>query len=235
MNISPSTQRIAKGRPELQLDAELRTNFPGSEKHYEEGSRADIRVPWRKVVSRPFANPHTQARKEYPPVYLYDSSGPYTDPNSEICLEKGLPPIRKAWIEERADTAPIGDAEYREYACPSAPDAPVFPNRPRPRQALAGRAVTQMHYAREGIITPEMEFIAIRENLLRKNLALVNRSRIAPEPHSARFPREITPEFVRDEVAAGRAIIPANINHPEVEPCIIGRNFLVKVNANIGN
>ena len=157
-----------------------------------------------------------------PEIAVYDTSGPYTDPDAAIDPRRGLPPIRAAWIEERRDTEPIERH-------------PPAPGRP-PRRARPGRTVTQMHYARKGIVTPEMEFVAIREGLLRDALADAGlHAQHAGESFGAAIPREVTPEFVRNEIARGRAILPANVNHPELEPMAIGRNFLVKINANIGN
>jgi len=177
--------------------------FPGSAKVYIEGSRG-IRVPMREVLLHPTED--SQGRtEENPPIRLYDTSGPHTDPDATIDLRQGLPEARKDWILERGsyDTR---EPSYRPIEGHSDPNTPV----PHKRNVLCGRGtVTQMHYAKKGLITPEMEFVALRENL--------------------------KPEFVRDEVARGRAIIPANINHPELEPMAIGRNFLVKINANIGN
>jgi phosphomethylpyrimidine synthase len=156
-----------------------------------------------------------------PDIVVYDTSGPYTDPDAAIDPRRGLPPLRAAWIEERGDTEPIGRT-----------DALTLPA----RRARAGRTVTQMHYARKGIVTPEMEFVAIREGERREALADAGLlARHAGESFGASIPLRVTPEFVRDEVARGRAILPANVNHPELEPMAIGRNFLVKINANIGN
>ncbi|MFN4131160.1 MAG: phosphomethylpyrimidine synthase ThiC, partial [Paracoccaceae bacterium] len=188
-----------------------------------------------------------------PPVFVYDTSGPYTDPAARIDIRHGLPALRQRWIEARQDTEVLPDlssAYGRARAADPGLDALRFPGLQRqPRRAKAGANVTQMHYARRGLITPEMEFIAIRENLRRreyleslqaagptgrKMAAMIGRQHPG-QSFGARIPAEITPEFVRDEVARGRAIIPANINHPESEPMIIGRNFLVKINANIGN
>src|SRR5690606_18041984 len=171
---------------------------------------------------------------------VYDTSGPYTDPTARIDIRQGLPAIRAAWIRDRADTEQL-DSETAQYTRTRLADADLdalrFAHLRKPRRALAGRNVSQMHYARRGIITPEMEFIAIRENMglaqARSQGALGVQHR--GQPLGARIPEAITAEFVRQEVAAGRAIIPANINHPELEPMIIGRNFLVKINANIGN
>jgi phosphomethylpyrimidine synthase len=174
-----------------------------------------------------------------PPIYVYDTSGPYTDPNARIDLRQGLPPLREAWIEERGDTERLLDVSS-EYGRAQNSDPKLahlrFAHIEPPRRARGGANVTQMHYARHGIITPEMEFIAIRESMKLDAYREEELKRRHPGiGFGANLPRVITPEFVRDEVAAGRAIIPSNINHPESEPMIIGRNFLVKVNANIGN
>jgi phosphomethylpyrimidine synthase len=219
-------------------------SFPSSTKVYVEGSRPDLRVPMREIAVSP-----TRARAgivDNPPVTVYDTSGPYTDPAVEIDLKKGLAPLRRAWILERGDTQELPDvtSEYgRQRAADPRLAALRFGSPRRPRRARAGANVTQMHYARKGIVTPEMEFIAIRENQ-RRELAREQAGGpawgggVAQHPGQswgASIPPVITPEFVRDEVARGRAIIPANINHPESEPMILGRNFLVKINANIGN
>ncbi len=225
--------------------------LPNSRKIYVEGSRPDIRVPMREISQSD--TPASFGAEPNPPIFVYDCSGPYTDPKAKIDIRSGLPALRQRWIEERGDTEVLPDlsSEFgRQRAADTALDELRFPGLHRtPRRAKAGMNVSQMHYARRGIITPEMEYIAIRENLQRqqyteslkaagptgaKMAAMMLRQH--PGQHfGASIPAEITPEFVRDEVARGRAIIPNNINHPESEPMIIGRNFLVKINANIGN
>ena len=221
-----------------QLDTSASQHYPSSHKVYIEGSRPDIRVPMREITLT--ATVTEQGLEENPPLRVYDSSGIYADGTASIDLRKGLPLLRQGWIEERDDTEQL-DRASSVFGQARQQDASTthlrFEHVRAPRRAKPGRNVTQLHYVRQGIITPEMEFIAIRENLARAQL----KSESQPmEQHpgkdfNAAIPREITPEFVRDEVARGRAIIPANINHPEIEPMIIGRNFLVKVNANIGN
>jgi phosphomethylpyrimidine synthase len=231
--------------------------FPNSQRVYIEGSRADIRVPMREIRQSPTRGASGQA-EENPPIRVYDTSGPWGDPEIGCSTHDGLPPLRRDWIIARGDVEeyegrqvkPIDDGYLtegaREYA--RAKDKgrfEPFPGKRRlPLRAKPGCAVTQMYYAKRGIITPEMEFVAIRENLGRQvalEFAKDERDRSslyfrhAGEAFGAKLPPVITPEFVRAEVARGRAIIPANINHPESEPMIIGRNFLVKVNANIGN
>ena len=234
--------------------------LPNSRKIYVEGSQPDIRVPMREIsqADTPLMfsgeSGSGAARSEpNPPIFVYDCSGPYTDPAAKIDIRTGLPALRTRWIEARGDTEVLGDlsSEYgRQQAANPALAAMRFPGLARtPRRAKAGMNVSQMHYARQGIITPEMEFIAIRENNNRaayleslkasgpqgaKLAALMNRQHPG-QNFGASLQNEITPEFVRSEVARGRAIIPNNINHPESEPMIIGRNFLVKINANIGN
>ena len=215
--------------------------LPGSRKVYIEGSRPDLRVPFREISLSPTKT--SGADEENPPLLVYDTSGPYSDPEAEIDLRRGLPELRRAWIEERGDTERL-DGPTSEYGKRRAND-PMLANlrfdlTRSPRRAKDGRNVTQLHYARQGIVTPEMEFIAIRENQRRQALGSDEVERILGHQHAgqgfgARLPEEITPEFVRAEVAAGRAIIPCNINHPESEPMIIGRNFLVKINGNLGN
>jgi phosphomethylpyrimidine synthase len=204
-------------------------SLPASRKVYLNGARnPDIQVPMREISLDPSANE--------PPVRVYDTSGPYTDPDTEIDIHKGLPRLRANWIRAR------GDVEEYEGRTVKAEDngtvdrkhlVAEFPVRHRPLRAKTGQSVTQFEYARRGIVTPEMEYIAIRENLDRKKLA--DGLKRDGESFGASLPEYVTPEFVRDEVARGRAIIPSNINHPEIEPMIIGRNFLVKINANIGN
>ena len=220
-----------------------RTPFPGSAKIYIEGSRPDIRVPFREVTLTDtlVAEGAVTRREANPPLRLFDSSGVYTDPAASIDVSRGLPPLRGAWINERLDTEAlpgISSAYGRERLNDPALAALRMTHAPVPRRAKAGANVSQMHYARKGIITPEMEYIAIRENLVRAQLAeRLATERVPKRGHSfgASIPQDITAEFVRDEVARGRAVIPNNINHPESEPMIIGRNFLIKVNANIGN
>ncbi len=224
-----------------------RTPFPGSAKIYIEGSRPDIRVPFREVsltdtlVQEGAGLTHEVRREANPPLRLYDASGVYTDPAAPIDITRGLAPLRGAWIADRADTEAlpgISSAYGRQRLNDAALSALRMAHAPVPRRAKAGANVSQMHYARLGLITPEMEFIAVRENLVRAQLAeRLATERLPKAGHSfnASIPKEITAEFVRDEVARGRAVIPNNINHPESEPMIIGRNFLIKVNANIGN
>ena len=218
--------------------------FPNSRKIYVQGSRPDIRVPMREITQSD--TPASFGAEKNPPLYVYDTSGPYTDPAVAIDIRAGLPPLRLPWILERGDTEelPGPTSEYGRARLNDPKLAELrFNLKRQPRRAKPGMNVTQMHYARRGIITPEMEFIAIRENLRReeflKSLTKEQRELLARQHRGngfgARMPEVITPEFVRDEVARGRAIIPANVNHPETEPMIIGRNFLVKVNANIGN
>jgi phosphomethylpyrimidine synthase len=222
-----------------QVDKDSVQPFPRSRKVYVEGSRPDIRVPMREITLDD--TPTDMGGEKNDPLYVYDTSGPYTDPNVDVDVRKGLAPLRENWILEREDTEQL-DGLTSEYGRARAADLRLdelrFELTRKPRRAKPGRNVTQLHYARQGIITPEMEYIAIRENMkLAKAKAEGN---IVAEQHpghnfGAYLPEEITPEFVRDEVAAGRAIIPCNINHPELEPMIIGRNFLVKINGNIGN
>ncbi len=211
--------------------------FPASTKVYLQGSRRDLRVPMRRIDQSPTQT--SSGLVENPPVYVYDTSGPYTDPNFEADLTRGLPPLREAWIEERGNTQLLSgpSSEYGQKRLKDPKTSSFrFPNPRPPRRAKPGANVTQMHYARRGIITPEMEFIAIRENQNLQAMREAYGQRLHKgQPFGAFLPKEITPEFVRQEVALGRAIIPANVNHPESEPMIIGRNFLVKVNANLGN
>ncbi|PQJ64999.1 phosphomethylpyrimidine synthase ThiC [Photobacterium sp. GB-27] len=216
--------------------------YPNSQKVYVQGSRPDVLVPMREIT---LADSLVGGGKDNPifepnePIRVYDTSGFYTDPEKNIDIYNGLPLVREQWIAERDDTELL-EGLSSEYANERLDDKTLddlrFAERARIRCAKAGRCVTQLHYARQGIITPEMEYIAIRENMGRAKY----RDEVLNQQHpgvsfGANLPKEITPEFVRKEVAEGRAIIPANINHPETEPMIIGRNFLVKVNANIGN
>ncbi len=187
----------------------------------------DIRVPMREIALHPTAGE--------PPVTVYDASGPYTDPEATIAIDAGLPRQRADWVVARGDTEAYEGRAVRPMDngfAEAGRETPAFPVRHRPRRALPGRAVTQIAYARRGIVTPEMEFVAIRENLARDAARATARD---GESFGAAIPAHVTPEFVRDEVARGRAILPANINHPELEPMVIGRNFLTKINSNIGN
>jgi phosphomethylpyrimidine synthase len=208
--------------------------LPASKKVYVTGSRPDIQVPFREIS---LTETPTGLGGEYnPPVMVYDTSGVYTDPNVKIDLNQGLPSVRQTWIEERDDTDVLSSlsSDFGQARLKDIRTADIrFAHIQNPRRAKAGKNVTQMHYAKQGIITPEMEYIAIREN--QRQGEGVDMRQHAGQNFGAQNLREITPEFVRQEVAAGRAIIPANINHPEIEPMIIGRNFLVKINANIGN
>ena len=223
------------------LSEEVTRPFPRSRKIYLTGSRADIRVPMREIEQS--ATQSATGPEENPPITVYDTSGPYTDPEAHIDLLKGLPELRAGWIRERGDTEQL-DGPSSEFGRRRQSDPALahlrFGHLRRPRRARAGANVTQMHYARRGEITPEMEYVAIRENLRLDALRRDPRYRGLLEQHPGRsfganVPDEITPEFVREEVARGRAIIPANVNHPELEPMIIGRNFRVKINTNIGN
>ena len=229
----------------IQRTAELSSSstqpLDGSRKIYVQGSRPDIRVPMREIELEDTAA--SFGAEKNPPIPVYDTSGPYTDPDVKIDLLKGMPDVRSSWIDERADTewlaGPSSEFGQQRHNDPALAHL-RFEHLRKPRRAKGGHNVTQMHYAKQGIITPEMEYIAIRESMKLQQL------RTNPEydkvlmqhpgqSFGANLPNEITPEFIRDEVAAGRAIIPANINHPELEPMIIGRNFLVKINGNLGN
>ena len=221
-----------------QVDQQSVQPFPRSKKIYVEGSRPDIRVPMREISLD--MTPTVFGGEVNPAVTVYDTSGPYTDPVARIDVRQGLADIRSGWIEERGDTGRLAGLSSR-FGQQRLDDPELaamrFAHVRNPRRASAGQNVTQMHYARRGIITPEMEFVAIRENM---KLAEAREAGLLVAQHpgqsfGASIPREITPEFVRSEVARGRAIIPANINHVELEPMIIGRNFLVKINGNIGN
>ena len=239
MNANPKFLAVS-----AEVDAAAVQPLPNASKVYITGSRPDIRVPMRAISQAPTAShsPNGPVTEANPPLYVYDTSGAYTDPAAKIDIRSGLAALREAWIAERGDTEHL-DGPSSAYGRSRLADPKLgelrFHLTRTPRRAQAGRCVTQMHYARRGLITAEMEFIAIRENLLRAELvekfpAMVRRQHPG-KALGAALPAEITPEFVRDEVARGRAIIPANINHPESEPMIIGRNFLVKINCNIGN
>ncbi|HEX8895065.1 MAG TPA: phosphomethylpyrimidine synthase ThiC [Terriglobales bacterium] len=214
------------------------STYPASHKRYLAGDRADLRVPYREITLSPTR--HSDQTEDNPPVLVYDTSGSYTDPELEIQLTQGLPAVRAGWIKERDDTELLKrpSSDYARTQENNLLDLHTrFPSSFVSRRARAGNNVSQMHYARQGIVTPEMEFVALRESMLAKRLSQnpVSASQHPGQPLGARLPRQVTPEFVRAEVAAGRAIIPANINHPEIEPMVIGRNFKVKINANIGN
>ena len=217
---------------------DLTRALPASRKVYIQGSRPDIQVPMREITltDTPVGGFGKAEGEKNPPFYVYDTSGVYTDPNVKIDLTKGLPKLRQAWIEARGDTEQLAKLSS-QYGNERANDIATanlrFGHIDKPRRAINGKNVTQMYYARQGIITPEMEYIAIRET--QKQHDLTDLRQHAGNNFGANTPKLITPEFVRAEVAAGRAIIPNNINHPESEPMIIGRNFLVKINANIGN
>ena len=228
-------------RKTSELSADVTRPFPGSKKIYVQGSRADIRVPMREVNCA--ATSSSMGDEINPPVPIYDTSGPFSDPDVSVDLMRGTPEVRTPWIEERGDTE-ILDGPSSTFGKERENDPLLaslrFEHIRAPRRAKVGKNVSQMHYARRGIITPEMEYIAIRENIrlneLREDPQYKKLLRQHPgEDFGANIPTEVTAEFVREEVARGRAIIPANINHPELEPMIIGRNFLVKVNTNIGN
>ena len=219
-----------------QVDAGAVKPLPNSRKVYIEGLQPGVRVPMREITQSD--TPASMGAEKNPSILVYDTSGPYTDPVVKIDIRSGLEPLRQPWIEGRGDTEALTGPTSR-YGRERLEDPKLASLRfnlgRQPRRAKAGRNVSQMHYARKGLITPEMEYIAIRENQRREGLSeLITRQH--PGQHfGASIPKIITPEFVRDEVARGRAIIPVNINHPEIEPMIIGRNFLVKINANIGN
>lgn len=232
---------------EAHVDAAVAAPLPNSEKIHVQGSRRDLRVPMRAIRQAQTAT--RSGPENNPPIFVYDTSGPYTDATAagaQVDIRAGLPGLRAAWIAERGDTEPLADLGS-QYRARSETDPKLdglrFRSARAPRRARPGAAVTQMHYARRGLITPEMEFVALRENcgidayldsLTPKQRALIGR-RHAGQAFGASLPERVTPEFVRDELARGRAIIPANINHPESEPMIIGRNFRVKINCNIGN
>jgi len=221
---------------DAKVDEAATKPFAKSRKIYVEGSRPDIQVPFREISLSD--TPSSFGGDTNPPVVVYDTSGPYTDPTVEIDIRNGLPALRAPWIMERGDVEQL-DGPTSEFGHQRLVDPELsqmrFNLHRKPLRAKAGQNVSQMHYARQGIITPEMEFIAIRENQRRENMSELLQTQHPGQNYGASIPPVITPEFVRDEVARGRAIIPANINHPEIEPMIIGRNFLVKINANIGN
>ncbi|WP_429105486.1 phosphomethylpyrimidine synthase ThiC [Aeromonas allosaccharophila] len=241
-----SSRREQRSSAQAFIDSLKGMAHPNSRRIFIEGSRADIRVPLREIqLADTFVGGPVSGDKENPqfepnePVPVYDTSGRYGEEGVAIDVRRGLPRLRENWVLERDDTDELpglSSTFTQERLADEGLDHLRFEHLPKPRRAKPGRRVTQLHYARAGIVTPEMEFIAIRENMGRERV----RSELLRTQHpgrdfGARLPQNITPEFVRDEVAAGRAIIPSNINHPEAEPMIIGRNFLVKINANIGN
>ena len=231
MNANPKFLNTA-----AQVDAGAVKPLPNSRKVYIPGSSADIQVPMREITQSD--TPASMGAEKNPPIFVYDTSGPYTDPAAKIDIRSGLAPLRQQWIEKRGDTVAL-DGPSSRYGQERLADPELaslrFNLARKPRIAKPGMNVTQMHYARRGMITPEMEYIAIRENQRREGLSELLTKQHPGHHFGAAIPKIITPEFVRDEVARGRAIIPVNINHPEIEPMIIGRNFLVKINANIGN
>ena len=218
------------------LQGITRGPLPASRKVYEQGAlHPDVRVPFREISQTPTYVGAQRKAVANPPVLVYDTSGPYSDPSADLDLTRGLAPLRAAWIAERGDSEElpgISSAYGRQREADPGLRGIRFPNLRKPRRARAGANVSQMHYARQGVITPEMEYVAIRESQRRRDYVAAQHP---GQSWGAAIPEAITPEFVRDEVARGRAIIPANINHPELEPMAIGRNFLVKINANIGN
>ncbi|TCZ21733.1 phosphomethylpyrimidine synthase ThiC [Pantoea agglomerans] len=243
MSDQKTTRREQRAQAQEFIDSlQSGSAFPQSRRIWITGSREDIRVPMREIVLSPT---HIGGSKEQPlyeqneAVPVYDTAGAYGDPAAQIDVHRGLEKLRARWIAERDDSELLeqnSSGYTQQRLADEGLDHLRFDQLPTPRRARAGCCVTQLHYARQGIITPEMEFIALRENMGRERI----RSEVLLQQHpghsfGAHLPASITPEFVRQEVAAGRAIIPANINHPESEPMIIGRNFLVKVNANIGN
>ena len=242
--VQRSTGQEAVQLDQLSQQLGIQFAYPNSNKIYLQGSRADIRVPLREIAQDDTVT--DTGREANPPIPVYDTSGAYGDPSARIDLKQGLPHIRSAWLDERGDTE-ILDGLSSEYGLQRAHDPKTahlrFNQITRPRRAKAGKNVSQMHYARQGIITPEMEFVALRERLKMDEVFRDPRyakliKQHAGESFGANLPRtpdDIMPEFVRREIAAGRAIIPANINHPELESMIIGRNFRVKINGNLGN
>ncbi|MDX7610822.1 phosphomethylpyrimidine synthase ThiC [Aeromonas caviae] len=237
-----SSRREQRSSAQTFIDNLKGMAHPNSRRIFIQGSRPDIRVPLREIQ---LADTFVGGTKEAPqfepnePVPVYDTSGPYGEEAAPIDVRRGLPRLREAWVLERADTDALDGLSStftQERLADEGLDHLRFEHLPSARRAKPGRRVTQLHYARQGIVTPEMEFIAIRENMGRERVrSELLRTQHPGQGFGARLPQNITPEFVRDEVAAGRAIIPSNINHPEAEPMIIGRNFLVKINANIGN
>ncbi|MGC0695237.1 phosphomethylpyrimidine synthase ThiC [Escherichia coli] len=242
MSATKLTRREQRAQAQHFIDTLEGTAFPNSKRIYITGTQPGVRVPMREIQLSPTLIGGSKEQPQYEEneaIPAYDTSGPYGDPQIAINVQQGLAKLRQPWIDARGDTEEltVRSSDYtKARLADDGLDELRFSGLLTPKRAKTGRRVTQLHYARQGIITPEMEFIAIRENMGRERI----RSEVLRHQHpgmsfGARLPENITAEFVRDEVAAGRAIIPANINHPESEPMIIGRNFLVKVNANIGN
>lgn len=242
MSATKLTRREQRAHAQHFIDTLEGTAFPNSKRIYITGTHPGVRVPMREIQLSPTLIGGSKEQPQYEEneaIPVYDTSGPYGDPQIAINVQQGLAKLRQPWIDARGDTEEltVRSSDYtKARLADDGLDELRFSGVLTPKRAKAGRRVTQLHYARQGSITPEMEFIAIRENMGRERI----RSEVLRHQHpgmsfGARLPENITAEFVRDEVAAGRAIIPANINHPESEPMIIGRNFLVKVNANIGN
>lgn len=241
-NQAPLSRREQRAQAQAFIDHLRGEAYPNSQRIYLTGSREDIRVPMREIQLSPTLLGGSKDNPQYEPnepIPVYDTAGPYGDPNADLDVRNGLRPLRHQWIAERGDTESLdqlSSAYTQQRLADDGLDHLRFDNLPQPRRAKTGKCVTQLHYARQGIVTPEMEFIAIRENMGRERIrGDVLRQQHPGQNFGALLPKDITAEFVRSEVAAGRAIIPSNINHPESEPMIIGRNFLVKVNANIGN
>ncbi|WP_313688192.1 phosphomethylpyrimidine synthase ThiC, partial [Pantoea sp.] len=241
MSVAKTSRREQRAQAQEFIDSLQGTAFPNSTRIWLTGSREDIRVPMREIQLSPTLTGGSKENPQYEPnepVPVYDTAGAYGDPSATIDVHQGLAKLRAGWIAERGDSETINQlsSSYtQQRLADEGLDHLRFEHLPQPRRAKAGRCVTQLHYARQGMITPEMEFIALRENMGRERI----RGEVLLQQHpghsfGAHLPANITAEFVRQEVAAGRAIIPSNINHPESEPMIIGRNFLVKVNANIG-
>ncbi|MBL0448540.1 phosphomethylpyrimidine synthase ThiC [Aeromonas caviae] len=237
-----SSRREQRSSAQTFIDNLKGMAHPNSRRIFIQGSRPDIRVPLREIqLADTFVGGTKDAPQFEPnePVPVYDTSGPYGEEAAPIDVRRGLPRLREAWVLERDDTDALDGLSStftQERLADEGLDHLRFEHLPSARRAKPGRRVTQLHYARQGIVTPEMEFIALRENMGRERVrSELLRTQHPGQGFGARLPQNITPEFVRDEVAAGRAIIPSNINHPEAEPMIIGRNFLVKINANIGN
>ncbi|WP_275661406.1 phosphomethylpyrimidine synthase ThiC [Shewanella sp. Isolate7] len=237
-----STRREMRAEAQAFIDNLKPLQHPNSQKFYLSGSRPDLKVAMRQIFQSDTLVGGTAEAPVYeqnPPINVYDCAGPYSDPNADIDVRHGLVKLRSQWIAERGDTLELEQVSSgftQQRLADEGLDHLRFEHLPKPRRALDGKVVTQMHYARRGIITPEMEYVALRENMARESVTQEVLNQRAPgESFGAKVGEPITPDFVRQELAAGRAILPLNINHPEAEPMIIGRNFLVKVNANIGN